>query len=101
MAGPVRQSLKLDLRHRFARDLAERGLTAEEADELTDLLDLLRQGRPLPAHYQEHSLLKPGEWQGFLECHVAADWLLIYRRSNTRVTVYRTGTHAQLFGRQR
>lgn len=101
MAGPVRQSLKLDLRRRFAKDLADRGLTADEADELTELLNLLRQGRSLPAHYREHPLVRPGEWQGFLECHIAEDWLLIYRRSNTRVTIYRTGTHAQLFRRQR
>ncbi len=89
--------MKLDVSARFAKDLKERGLTAAEADQLAELLDLICKGRALPAYYREHSLVRPGEWQGFLECHIDTDWLLIYRRWAGRVKVFRTGTHAELF----
>jgi mRNA interferase YafQ len=38
-----------------------------------------------------------GEWKGYWECHVAPDWLLIYKVSEDEVALARTGTHADLF----
>jgi hypothetical protein len=40
-----------------------------------------------------------GEWKGYWECHVAPDWLLIYKVTNDEVRLARTGTHADLFER--
>lgn len=56
---------------------------------------LLQAGRPLPEAFREHPL--SGEYAGFMECHVDADWLLIYRVRRDRVVFHRTGTHRQLF----
>jgi len=42
-----------------------------------------------------------GEFAGFTECHVDADWLLIYRVLRHRVVLYRTGTHRELFRARR
>ena len=63
---------------------------------LQSVLDLLSQDAPLPDSYREHSLV--GEWVGCLECHVALDWLLIYERDEETLTLYRLGSHAELFG---
>lgn len=63
---------------------------------LQSVIDLLSQDGPLPASYREHALA--GEWSGCLECHVAPDWLLIYERDNETLTLYRLGSHAELFG---
>ena len=63
---------------------------------LQSVIDLLSQGVPLPDSYREHSLA--GEWAGCLECHVAPDWLLIYERYEETLTLYRLGSHAELFG---
>jgi mRNA interferase YafQ len=38
-----------------------------------------------------------GEWRGYWECHVAPDWLLIYKMTDEEVLLARTGTHADLF----
>ncbi|OWO85619.1 hypothetical protein B5C26_01525 [Photorhabdus luminescens] len=35
---------------------------------------------------------------GYLECHGAPDLLLIYRRTDTELILYRVGSHADLFG---
>lgn len=51
----------------------------------------------LPAEYQDHALT--GEWDGFRECHIGGDFLLIYQffGKNSIVVFTRTGSHAELF----
>lgn len=49
-----------------------------------------------PAATHPHKL--KGEWVGKWECHVAFDWLLIYSVDNAALTLWRTGTHEDLFG---
>jgi len=61
--------------------------------------ELLQAGKPLPEAFREHAL--EGDFAGFTECHVNADWLLIYRVLRHRVVLYRTGTHRDLFRARR
>lgn len=63
---------------------------------LQSVIDLLSRDDPLPDSHREHSLV--GEWAGCLECHVAPDWLLVYERDEETLTLYRLGSHAELFG---
>ena len=56
---------------------------------------LLQAAMPLPEAFREHAL--QDEYCGFIECHVDADWLLIYRITRNRIVFYRTGTHHELF----
>lgn len=63
--------------------------------------------RPLSPLRRDHALT--GNWADHRECHIAGDWLLIYRidpiaetERETKgpvesVTFVRTGTHADLF----
>ena len=50
---------------------------------------------PLPLSFRDHAL--QGEWRGFRDCHVSGDWLILYERGETVLTLLRTGTHADLF----
>ena len=63
---------------------------------LADVLDALRRGRQLAVARRDHPL--KGQWKGWRECHIQADWLLIYKATDTEVLLARTGTHADLFG---
>lgn len=47
---------------------------------LQEVVDLLASGEPLPDKYRDHSLT--GDYNGYRECHVLPDWLLIYRIEN-------------------
>ena len=49
----------------------------------------------LPASKRAHPL--KGAWNGYWECHVEPDWLLIYKVTDDEVRLARTGTHADLF----
>ena len=58
------------------------------------LATLLRQA-PLPARYRDHPLR--GNWRGYREFHLEADWLLIYRVEGEDLQLIRTGSHTDLF----
>lgn len=64
---------------------------------LSDVVDTLAQGIPLPEKYKDHSLI--GNYKGCRECHITPDWLLIYEISDNELILYltRTGTHSDLF----
>lgn len=38
-----------------------------------------------------------GEWRDFRECHIEADWLLIYTITDFELRPDRLGTRAELF----
>jgi mRNA interferase YafQ len=72
---------------------------ALDYDTLQYVFGLLQSPGSLPEEFREHSL--DGEYAGFTECHVDADWLLIYRIRRNRVVFHRTGTHRELFRARR
>ena len=59
----------------------------------------LMNDRPLDPKHKDHGLV--GEYEGVRECHVAADWLLIYDKQGTlasgALVLIRTGSHSELF----
>lgn len=74
----------------------KRGLKMEA---LAEVVTMLAMGQALPERNRDHSL--SGDWIGHRECHIAPDWLLIYRvEENILVlTLTRTGTHSDLLDR--
>ena len=79
---------------RELKNIRKRGLDMAELD---FVVDALASGKVLPSKYCDHAL--KGKWRGSRECHVAPDWLLIYKiKANVLVlTLQRTGTHSDLF----
>ena len=64
---------------------------------LEAVIEQLRCRQPLPEKNRDHEL--SGDYAGFRECHIAPDWLLIYRVEEDALilTLTRTGTHSDLF----
>jgi mRNA interferase YafQ len=58
-------------------------------------VDALRAGSHLPARCHPHPLR--GNWTSHWDCHVEADWLLLYKISESDLILVRTGSHAELF----
>lgn len=60
------------------------------------MLLLIANDVPLPPEYLDHELT--GDWNGFRECHIGGDFLLIYDlRPDGAIIFTRTGSHADLF----
>ena len=72
----------------------KRGLNIERLD---DCIRALAKGESLPQSYRDHNLT--GNWAGYRECHVAPDWLLVYRLEggDLILVLARTGSHSDLF----
>ena len=65
--------------------------------ELEKVIEKLLIPEPLEDRNREHNL--SGNYAGFRECHIAPDWLLIYRYDGDYLELVRTGTHSDLFGK--
>ncbi len=63
--------------------------------ELDEVIAMLAKEEELPVAYSDHAL--HGEWAGQRECHIEADWLLVYKIDGDTLYLVRTGTHAELF----
>ena len=82
---------------RFKKDyklLKKRGY---DMDKQLDVVDMLREGRELPAEYNDHPLR--GDYVGHRDCHIEPDWVLIYFKSDSTLvlSLTRTGTHSDVF----
>ena len=66
---------------------------------LEEVIAMLAMGETLPDKHKDHALT--GNWVGHRECHILPDWLLIYRMEDEVLvlTLARTGTHSDLFGK--
>lgn len=83
--------------NQFMRDYrlaSRRGYDMALLDAVTYILVV---GGTLPEHYHVHILT--GKFTGCYECHLAPDWLLIYKifESQLILLFMRTGSHSDLF----
>lgn len=64
---------------------------------LRHVVNLLAETGTLPQKYNPHRL--SGKYNGFWECHIQPDWLLIWQQEDDvlRLLFSRTGTHSDLF----
>jgi mRNA interferase YafQ len=63
---------------------------------LHDAMDIILHQESLPPAYRDHALT--GSYEGWRECHVEPDWLLVYRTTKDKAIFARISTHAELFG---
>lgn len=66
---------------------------------LEEVIDKLLSEQPLAERFRDHGLI--GNYDGFRECHILPDWLLIYAVDHEKLilTASRTGTHSDLFSK--
>ena len=94
----MKQFYEIRTYKQYDRDVklaVRRGLDIEK---LLKVVDMLRKDEPLPANLHNHML--SGDYKGYWECHINPDWLLLYEKDTEIriISLYRTGTHADIFG---
>lgn len=74
--------------------MARRGYDMSLLDEV---IAVLREEMELAPKYRDHAL--HGKHNGYRECHVEPDWLLVYliRKNALTLTLIETGTHSDIF----
>ena len=80
----------------FKKDVKRADKRGKDMDQLRAVILLLIEDAPLEPRHRDHPL--KGEWLGYRDLHVAPDWVLIYKLTETELLLARTGTHSDLFG---
>ena len=81
---------------RFGRDLRRARRRGKDLDRLWAVVKRLLDGELLDPRHRAHRL--SGEWARSSECHIEADWLLVWHVEDDTLVLTRTGTHSDLFG---
>lgn len=83
--------------NRFKRDLKVALKRGYRISLLEDVVNRLAMREPLEERYRDHLL--GGDYDGFRECHITPDWLLVYQVRENELVLFlsRTGTHSDLF----
>ena len=89
--------LKIKYHTMFKKDFKRIKKRGYDISRLEKIVELLANEVPLPEQFKDHNL--SGNYNGFRECHIAPDWLLIYQVNNNELVLVlsRTGSHSDLF----
>lgn len=81
----------------FKKDFNKIKKRGYDISRLEKIVELLANEVPLPEQFKDHNL--SGNYNGFRECNIAPDWLLIYQVNNNELVLVlsRTGSHSDLF----
>lgn len=65
--------------------------------EIEAVIDMLASGMKIPPQYHDHALT--GDLEGYRECHIKSDLLLIYtiKQNNLVLILINIGSHSELF----
>lgn len=87
--------LELHRTKRFEKDYRLMIKRGYDVSLLKEIVLALQVPEKLPQKNKDHELA--GTLEGFRECHIQNDWLLMYRQTETGLYLMRTGTHSDLF----
>lgn len=90
----------LKLTKRYLRDLKLARKRGMDESLLNEIIYKLLDDEPLPEKNHDHLL--HGDYEGYRECHITPDWLLIYVKDTEIkiISLSRTGTHSDLFSKK-
>ncbi len=82
---------------KFKKDIKLAKKQGRNTDKLLEIVERLSNGEPLEAKYRDHDL--SGDYQGWRECHIEPDWLLVYKLLDDVLVLLlnRIGSHSELF----
>ncbi len=89
--------LKLKTTNRFEKDFKKALKSGRDISRLKRVMTWIANEQPLPPELRDHKLI--GNFKGRRECHLAGDWLLIYKLETGVVIFERTGSHSELLGK--
>lgn len=90
----------IELSKSFKKDYKRTKANPRHAQDMRALYEavalLLAEDKPLPENCRDHALV--GEWEGYRECHLKPDLLLIYKTDEPGILrIARLGSHSDLF----
>jgi len=87
--------LRVKITKKFQKDVKKPGKQGKDLVLLKEVMTELTNEYPLPVKFSDHKLI--GNYRNHRECHIAPDWLLIYKLEKNDITFERTGSRSELF----
>ena len=79
----------------FGKDIQRAKKREKNLNKFKIIALALIEGQRLDPLHRDHQLV--GDYAGRRECHIEADWLLIYKLEKNQIIFERMGSHADLF----
>ena len=79
----------------FKKDYKKIKKQQKNLSKLTIVIEKLLNQQKLEPKYKDHSL--SGKFMNHRDCHIEPDWILIYRLTEDKLILERTGSHSDLF----
>lgn len=91
--------LNLEYTNQFKKDIKKITKQGLDIEKLHKVIDILQKREKLPEQYRDHLLVNSRNYKNMRECHIEADWLLIYKVYDDAMVLVavRTGSHSELF----
>lgn len=91
--------LNLEYTNQFKKDIKKITKQGLDIEKLHKVIDILQKQEKLPVQYRDHLLVNSRNYKNMRECHIEADWLLIYKVYDDAMVLVavRTGSHSELF----
>ena len=86
---------KVIYQRKFKQDIKKIKKRGSDLEKLKAVICLLIRDEILPQNNHNHKLC--GEFKGYWECHIAPNWLLMYKKAADELILARTGSHSDLF----
>lgn len=88
---------KVKYSNKFKKDVKRCIKRGFPLDALSKVVDLLMKDGQLPPQYRQHKL--SGNYDNCWECHIKADWLLVWEEHEDELVLVMTdtGSHSDLF----
>ena len=86
--------LILNTTKQFQKDYKKSLKSGRDMSRIKKVMMLIAREQSLDLALRDHKLI--GNYKGRRECHLASDWLLIYKLEKNKVIFERTGSHSEL-----
>ncbi|CBW54495.1 Hypothetical protein MLC_7650 [Mycoplasma mycoides subsp. capri LC str. 95010] len=81
---------------KFIKDLKLAKKQNKDLEKLDIIINKLKNDEILDKKYKDHQLT--GKYEGYRECHIEPDWLLIYKKEkkDLLLVLFRLGSHSKI-----
>ncbi len=86
--------LILSTTKQFQKDYKKLLKSGRDMSRIKQVMTCIANEQPLDPSLCDHKLI--GNYKGRRECHLAGDWLLIYKLEKNKVIFERTGSYSEL-----
>lgn len=85
---------KLNYTSSFKKDYKKISNVLAILPEWIEVLYCLLNNKPIPKEYKDHEL--QGDMQGYRDCHILPDLVLLYKKNQEDFILVRLGSHSEL-----